>query len=179
MTKLQNTGWVLAIITSGALFLSYCSGDDRTKISYYPGKTEYVYDSVVREFHYTDTLKEDTIIYRDVPAKVDTAAILKDYFAARTYTRTHIDTSLTIIIEDTISENKIGAWSLKYKITQPTTINTYKPERRSILFVGAEFSQGVGINVGYLFKSNIMIDGAFYPNNSSIRVGVRYGLRLK
>jgi hypothetical protein len=178
MSKLQNTGWVIAALLGGSLYLSHC-GDDKGKgVAYYPGKKEYVYDTNTYTFHYTDTVKEDTIIYREVPAKIDTQEILKDYFAKRTYTRTHEDTSLTITIRDTVAENKIIAWALEYKINRPTAINTYKPVKKNMLFVGAEFSQGVGINVGYLFKSNIMIDGGYYLNSNQVRLGVRYGIRL-
>ena len=177
MSKFQNLGWVIAALFGGSLFLSQC-GDNGRGVAYYPGETKYVYDTNTYTYHYTDTIKEDTIIYREVPASVDTNQILKDYFAKRTYTRTHTDTSLTIIINDTISENKIGAWSLSYKINRPTQISTYKPVKKNIVFIGAELSQGVGINVGYLMPSGLMIDGAFYPNNGQVRLGVRYGIRL-
>jgi|LSQX01.1.fsa_nt_gb hypothetical protein len=52
----------------------------------------------------------DRIIYRDIPANVDTAEILKDYFAVRYYEREIIEDNLKAIIYDSISQNKI-AWS--------------------------------------------------------------------
>jgi hypothetical protein len=70
-------------------------------------------------------------IPKEVPAVVDTAAILRDYFAQRIYEdSTLIDEHLTLTIRDTISENTISGRSIAYDLRIPeiTRTITLKPK---------------------------------------------------
>ena len=80
----------------------------RTKIKW---KTKTVHDTV--EVH-------DTI-------PVDTLSILEDYFATYAYTDTLKKDSVTFIINDTISQNRILSRGIDYSIVYPTTIIQTEP----------------------------------------------------
>lgn len=67
-------------------------------------------------------LPPDTV-YKD--KDVDTAAILKDYFAEYTYNDTIDHDTVKIFINDVLTENKIASRSIEYEILYPTkTITT-------------------------------------------------------
>jgi len=86
-------------------------------------------------------IKHDTI--HDVILKIDTAYVLGDYFSTYVYNDTinFKDDSLTLYIDDSITQNKIKARSVKYKhlysVVSTTIINTIN-ER--------EFYWGLGIS---------------------------------
>ena len=90
----------------------------RTKIKW---KTKTVHDTI--EIH-------DTI-------PVDTASVLEEYFAAYAYTDTLKKDSVTFIINDTISQNKILSRGIKYNLVYPTTIiQTEREVNKRELYVG-------------------------------------------
>lgn len=60
-----------------------------------------------------------------VPANVDTAAILKDYFAIVYYSDTlQNDTSYHLVINDTIHQNRIAFRQVLFQNLRPTAIHT-------------------------------------------------------
>ena len=87
--------------------------------------TLYVYDTI--QHNIPDTIpyyiiKRDTVIYRDtVFTDVDTANILKDYFATHIYTREWMDTLLKVILLDTITQNKPQGNTFTYQLLKPQT----------------------------------------------------------
>ena len=89
--------------------------------------TLYIYDTV--EHHIIDTVpyyivNTDTVIYRDTVFKnVDTAVILKDYFALHTYVRLWWDSTLKVTLLDTISQNKPAGNTFVYKLLKPQVVN--------------------------------------------------------
>jgi|TARA_B110001452_G_scaffold64562_1_gene51299 hypothetical protein len=90
----------------------------RTKIKY---KTKTVHDTV--EVH-------DTV-------PVDTLSILEDYFATYAYTDTLKKDSVTFVINDTISQNKILSRGINYSLVYPTTIITTEREiNKRELYIG-------------------------------------------
>jgi hypothetical protein len=88
--------------------------------------TVIIHDTIIHEI--TDSFpyyvqKTDSIVYRDtVLLKVDTALILKDYFALHYYTRNWQDSLLQVDLKDVISENKFIENDFRYKILRPLTI---------------------------------------------------------
>ena len=78
----------------------------------------------------------DTIrIHDTIP--VDTAAILKDYFTTYAYTDTLKKDSVTFVINDTISQNKILSRGIKYNLIYPTTtITTEREVNKRELYIG-------------------------------------------
>ena len=88
--------------------------------------TLYVYDTTT--YVIPDTIpyyiiKYDSIIYRDTVFKdVDTAAILKDYYAEHYYTRYWSDTLLLVTQHDVLSQNKFLESEFTYKLLKPRQI---------------------------------------------------------
>lgn len=154
-------------------------------------KVETKYDTIVKEVksyvpQYKTKVKiktvHDTIrIHDTIP--VDTAAILKDYFTTYAYTDTLKEDSVTFVINDTISQNKILSRGINYNLVYPTTIISKEREvnkrelyigfgvggdRRQISFIGSElllrnkkdkiYGIGLGINQNFrpvlTFKMN-------------------------
>jgi hypothetical protein len=67
--------------------------------------------------------KTDTIIVRDtLPAKVDTAFILQNYYSWHHYTRVWQDSLLKVTLADVISENKIYDSDFNYQILKAQTV---------------------------------------------------------
>ena len=78
----------------------------------------------------------DTIRIHDT-TPVDTAAILKDYFTTYAYTDTLKKDSVTFVINDTISQNKILSRGIKYNLIYPTTtITTEREVNKRELYIG-------------------------------------------
>jgi hypothetical protein len=90
--------------------------------------TVILYDTIIHRI--ADTVpyyivRYDSVTFRDtVFESVDTAAILKDYFAEHYYTRTFNDSLLSAEIKDVISRNSFGECKFSYRILRPQIINT-------------------------------------------------------
>jgi hypothetical protein len=83
----------------------------------------------------TKTVHDTIEIHDTVP--VDTASVLEEYFAAYAYTDTLKKDSVTFIINDTISQNKILSRGIKYNLVYPTTIiQTEREVNERELYVG-------------------------------------------
>jgi hypothetical protein len=69
---------------------------------------------------------KDTTVYVEIPTKVDTAAILKDYFAKRVYDRQWIakDSLFQVNLKDTISQNRLDGHDFSYKFLKQVPIVT-------------------------------------------------------
>ena len=143
-TQSTNSSWfdfktLLIIILLGVVILmKTCSGksnpDDPNKIKI-DGKT---YD-LVKTIHDTVKVKHDTTVYKpgktiihdttiyvDVPVDIDTAEILKDYFAKNIYIDTlNLPNGLgKIMLRDTISKNLIYARRWDASIIEKSTNTT-------------------------------------------------------
>jgi hypothetical protein len=149
----------------------------KTKTVYKPGETIYV----------------EKPIYIDVPADVDTGAILKDYYAKRVYKDTiKLEDSLgQITLIDTIQQNKIkGRW-FKSNINQiviKDSIIVEKPQVNQV-YVGGVI--GADRVVGFNFfgptfvlktKSDHMYSLGIGINNNkatSIQAGALWKIKLR
>lgn len=115
-------------------------------------KTQYVYNTV------------------EVPAKVDTAEILKSYYAKNYYSDT-IKTKdtishLKVVINDVVTQNKIIDRSVLYDYIIPTkTITTtVTPKPKGQLFAGVNVGQGLGASIAYKTPKDKMYDAGFMFN---------------
>ena len=83
----------------------------------------------------TKTVHDTIKIHDTIP--VDTASVLEEYFATYAYTDTLKKDSVTFIINDTISQNKILSRGIKYNLVYPTTIiQTEREVNQRELYVG-------------------------------------------
>jgi hypothetical protein len=90
-------------------------------------------------------------VIKEIPANVDTASILKDYYAKVFYNDTFKlkDTLGYIIINDTISKNRILGRKLNSSINVPTIKETlYLKELNNNFFVGPSFQLGSVPSIG-------------------------------
>ena len=95
-------------------------------------------DTVIIHDTMTYTLKPDTItVYKivhhsdtvQIPADIDSAAILKEYYSTFTYQWQQADTNIVIDGLTTITENRITDNSLQYHWLQPATIVNNIPQK--------------------------------------------------
>ena len=147
-------------------------------------KVETKYDTIVKEVtsyvpEYRTEVKwktktiHDTIEVHDT-IPIDTASILEDYFKAYAYNDTLKEDSITLIVNDIISQNQIMSRNIKYSLVYPTKIIQTEREvnkrelylgfgiggdRQQLSFVGSElllrhkkeriYGVGLGINQNF------------------------------
>jgi len=129
MTLINKILSALAIVVLCGSFIVGCQyGKSRVKCPTITHDTTYIHDTVTHVI--IDTFPyyiqgKDSIIYQDVPQNVDTALILKDYYAKHIYPRKWENDTLKVVLSDTISQNKSIGNLFTYKIKTPfiTTIN--------------------------------------------------------
>ena len=95
-------------------------------------KIETKYDTIVKTIEtyipkYRTKVKYKTVhdtieIHDTIP--IDTTSILEDYFSSYAYTDTLKTDSVTFVINDTISQNKIQSRGINYSLVYPTTVIT-------------------------------------------------------
>lgn len=149
------------------------------------------------------TIYKDTIIYKpgpvkiipgkDIPQKVDTTAILKDYFAKVYYQDTlKLDTLGFILVKDTISQNRIQKRHTNFNIKVPVyekTINNYVqiPPRNKV-YIGIEIGGNTKDIINYIgpnFILNTKKDKMYNlglgltPNGLGFNIGTSWKIQLK
>lgn len=112
-------------------------------------------------------------IFVEVPVLVDSALVVKRYFAKYYYKDIIKDSNLVININDTISQNKLIFRKLTYKLLKPTVINyntnTTLLQRKKYWFASAfmytnkDFN-ALGINANYIHDKNIFGAGYDFLN---------------
>lgn len=106
-----------------------------------PGKTEI---RIVKEYDSVEIKVEvpvpvpGEIVYRQLPADIDTVYVLKEHFGQFTYKQVVRDSNLEATIFDTVSQNKIVGRGFSYKILRPAEIQyiTNIPKPKMKLFAG-------------------------------------------
>jgi hypothetical protein len=160
------------------IFLKTCSKQDKPQTKTITTTTiETKWDTVktsipiyIPKYHTKIVNKYDTL-WKDV----DTSYILKDYFSLYVYFDTINKDSLTLVINDTITQNKIKNRKIDYKILYPTktiTIHTKEYINNRELYLGLGLGATINeisyINGGLLFKTkkkNIYNIGVGLNNN--------------
>lgn len=185
---------VIATLIVVILLLRFCGSK--------PSPTEPIVKTTITETITYDTIKESVPVYvpqwrdRLLPPDtvwknqvVDTTAILKDYFATYYYSDTlHLD-SLTLVINDSVSKNKINARNLAYTLLYPTKTITITNDRylnqREFYFgpaisastTGFEF---VGIESIFRSKRNTTFRiNAGINETLGVQVGIGFHWKLK
>jgi len=112
--------------------------------TFYETKTQTVYRN-------GKDITHEVEVVREIPANVDTASILKDYYAKVFYNDTFKlkDTLGYIVINDTISKNRIAGRKFNSSINVPTIKETlYLKELSNNFFAGPSFQLGPSPSVG-------------------------------
>lgn len=120
-------------------------------------KTDTFYkDTTIIRYRAGRTIIKDTTIYVSVPANVDTASILKAYYARNVYSDTlRLDSLGYVAVSDTISRNSILGRtyraSLRERTIKQTTI--VKEPRKGSLWFGVGFASNVTTDASLLYQS--------------------------
>ena len=101
---------------------------------------------------------------------VDTAAILADYYAIRTYEDTQVLDSLDLTITDTVSQNQILGRKIAYNFTYPRNTIT-----ETIYINNREFYWGVGV-AGATNQLNYVGGELLYRNKKKQAYGLGIGI---
>ena len=83
----------------------------------------------------TKTVHDTIEVHDTIP--IDTTSILEDYFATYAYTDTLKKDSVTFVINDTISQNRILSRGINYSLVYPTKIiSTEREVNKRELYIG-------------------------------------------
>jgi hypothetical protein len=175
------------------------SGKERDSIGQKSADTTYIYDTIYVDNPIPFAVLKDTIIYREIPAVVDTFAILSIYNAKMVRIDTlKLDYGYVTII-DTISGSNIISrkYFPKIKVPVKEKIQTIKEEPRGNLYLGLNggldkpnyvYSLGTSflyktpqdkiyeLGIGVWNQTSNGIDGVFVPY---IKGGVYWKINLK
>lgn len=87
------------------------------------------------------------IIERPIPANIDTQKVLQAYFGSAYYSRHFSDSNISATMDDTVSQNRLGAGKFTYKLLRPhTTIHTSTTTLQPVAPGSTQFF--VGFNFG-------------------------------
>lgn len=181
--------WVVIIILITLLFLQRECYKCPTAVP----EIEYVTrDSIRDTIIYRDRWHKptyiDTIIYVDIPQNVDTQTVLKDYYAlVHQLDSIYKKDDYLIVIDDTLTQNKIKNRQVSYRNDKPTIYNTYtfitNPATRKI-FLGAIIGgaldevQILG-TIMYQSKKDHAYTLSYDPFNKHGYIGFYYKLNFK
>ena len=176
--KLLNIlfGFLIALFLLGGLFGGYKLYPRLNPCPEIASDTLYVYDTVP---HYIpDTIpyyvvKHDSVVYHDTIFKdIDTAAILKDYYAEHHYYRTWKDSLLVVDLKDIISENRPIDNVFTYKILRPQTV--IKNE-----YTSYSYSRYITAGMNFLLKdlSYTGIEVNYISSKWQGGIGYNFGLK--
>ena len=142
----KNLSTIIIIILVGIIFLQRACQPEPPNMENYIriGSEEYELLKHKRDTIWkTETfyMKGDPIpgktIYKEIPADVDTAAILKDYFAVRPYSETvNIGNDSTdygtVTVSEKVSENKLFDRKYKFDVNIPTYTETFVVKEKPV-----------------------------------------------
>jgi hypothetical protein len=148
------------------------------------------YDSVTIKKEIPKPYPVEKIVFKEIPANVDTAAILRDHFARNIYDRTFIDDSAALIrIIDTVHQNQLWGSQLEYKNRQPLTIHeTYiihppTPQRFQLyaggFITGNTETFGAGAAIFAKTRRDHLYGLGYDPINKTAQIHMQWKISLR
>jgi hypothetical protein len=191
-TKISLIGWA-GFILFLVMFLQDCGCG---KCPQYQNQqtvvTQKVYDSVPKIVPVKSIVTKLDSFIVEVPAVVDTNAILQKYFNQYFYSHAFNDSTIKATIYDTVSQNKITGISFKYQLLKPTEIITVinnpvqvaKPSRNisAGIFLAADTkgaNAGFGAQITFKTAKQTMYDARYDLLQKRIELGASYILSFK
>jgi len=186
----KNLAFILAGIFLFCLIACFVSGcnyhKNRFKCPEITTHTVIIHDTLIHNivdsfpYYISNTVK---IIYRDtIIQPVDTAEILRDYFALHVYNRQWEDSLLSVNLRDTITENHFLGNKFQYQILRPQTI-TYNNVDNSVTYnsylycgIGTQTNNINNIELnGLLAFPKIYIGAGYLPNIKAFnaKIGIK------
>lgn len=178
-------GWIGLIITVLIVGLNKGCSTSATGPNNYVTENHItnVYDSAVRIIPVPVIQPADSVLV-PVPADVDTALILRNYFTKYYYEQVIEDSCLRATIKDTLLNNSIFSRQFSYAWKKPVSIiNTVKVDQKNKWFAGASIQgnlTGVDFVPGLQFQRKRTVYQASYGVLSQrVGIGVFYQLNFK
>lgn len=162
---------IIGVLCLIILFLRECGGGKCPAVGTVPVKSDTAYipvhDTVEKpvlvpvtkiiEHRPAPITITDTVFLPEI-AKIDTVAILKDYFATRNYSDTnHIETYGNIIINDAITQNKIKNRQIIYNLKFPEVTNTVAVKAKNQVWLGLNIGGSkdfIGVGPQFTLKTS-------------------------
>lgn len=159
-----------------------------------PVRPEYHYSTVTNAYYDSSTKVPPVVVNPvavtertvPVPMNIDSAAIVRAYFAVRTYSTQFADTNLRATITATVSENNLQRAALQYKWLRPV-----KTESEKVMevqprgwyvggFVSASRSRaGIGPSISYLTRRELLLNARVDVLNREAMLGTEIGLKKR
>jgi hypothetical protein len=179
-------GWVgFVICLVIIIFLNKCADPSTHTIE---KKTTVIYDSTKKQLTAKTPPAAVSIFTVPVPSIIDTAEILKRFFASYTYSQQIQDSSLRFQIFDSITQNKVVGrrtnynWLKPVKTIESTTITI---ENNPKGFYAGPFIQGTqkqilgyGFEAAYVTKRNYYRIGIDLKNQAAV-IGLTFKLNAR
>lgn len=169
-----------------ALFIKFCSAPDQVTNTI-TKETTFIYDSTQKSIPVPQAPASVSVFTVAVPVLVDTAEVLRRYFASYTYTQQIKDSSISAVIFDSVSQNRILKRKFEYKWLQPvrsiesTTITLPAKEKAGIYLGGFidhdQMGFGAGPKISYQTKKNLVIGYDFEAFNKGHRISLQQKIK--
>lgn len=138
--------------------------------------TEYATDTVMVSVNVP--VREDTIIYRDIPQDIDSLSVALEYYADHPFTISVEADQVKVEGKGVISQNSIDTLFLEITNNRPTAI--FRPEYKNSLMIGAEAGNGLlAFKAGYRYKNWEVGLGYDILNENQIGLLAEVKYRLK
>jgi hypothetical protein len=116
---------IAVLVFLGLLVTSFYIGKQQAKKEItYVMQTVMKYDTIVKTIKEPYAVFKDTTIYVELPGKIDTVTVIKEYFSKHYVEREFKDSNIVIAVKDTLYKNDILDGHISYKWLQPTSITT-------------------------------------------------------
>jgi hypothetical protein len=130
-------------------------------------------------------IKGDTIWMPPLKTKVDTLAILADYYLRRTYNDSITNDSITIYLKESVCKNQLKRDSVRYRWKAPNmTIKEVVLKEKQLLYLGVEPNVNLkDLNFGMYLSADLDIERAllgigYDPYHKSYKFSVKAKLQL-
>ncbi len=183
--KLKWTGWILSCLLLVIILLQRSCSIQKQKDNLFKHDTIVVHgDSQL--FLVQDTVfKPYKIYYPQSISKVDTSAMIKDYFASRIYRDTIEARDVTAVIEDSVSDNKIAGHKVLIENSRNLHLTTLSTKPTNRIFIGgfAGYSSRnlqpvAGISLALLTKKDALIQYHYDMISGAHSLGLRWKLHF-
>ena len=121
-------------------------------------------------------------IINEVPANVDTSAILKAYFSELTYNDSLVNDTVAFSIKESVTQNSIRSRELKWRLKMPiqTIVEIHNEKKGQLCAGGMVTFRGqstIAPTLGYKNKNDWFMFGSYDPWTKGIQGGLLIPLR--
>jgi len=127
-----------------------------------------------------------TIIYQQLPTKIDSGAVIRDYFATRNYRDSLENDTVKIVLNEAIGQNKVISRNLQYTLKLPitTVVNQSVEEKRRKLLLGGfasvdSLGSSLFAGAAYQNKNNQLFLAGYNPISKRGIIGVMLPVSLR